>query len=205
MSSQSNNMTKCFLCENKIDTWILFGNESIKEHKPVCFKCLKQLMDSDGRNINLKNRIENWLTEKRYSFTQVNNSTDFFHFMLRDIEPFKIIIDIFQKKEDFYLIVGFMVFLNKELSIKVKQFSPEQKESFKIKIDIFLSTIRTDPRLGYKVGYELISENGNYGARYFVKSKVSDCTQKKFFKILKLVEDTSKKSGEFLNKEIGSS
>lgn len=198
-------MTKCFLCENEISTWIMFGNESLREHKPICFKCLKHLIDSDGKNISLKNRIENWLTERKYSFTQVNEPTDFFHFTLRDIGPFKIIIDIFQKKENFYLIVGFMVFLSKQLSNTISEFSPEQKKSFKEKIDDFLSTIRTDPRLGYRIGYEIISENGNYGAKYFVKSKTSECTKDQFFKILELVESTSKKSGEFLNKEITSS
>jgi len=67
-----------------------------------------------------------------------------------------------------------------------------------------LSTIRIDPRLGYAAGHEIISENGNYGAKYFVKIKIKDCTKEKFFKILKLVESTSEKSGKFLNKELNS-
>ena len=71
-------------------------------------------------------------------------------------------------------------------------------------MDEFLSTIRIDSRLGYASGHEIISENGNYGAKYFVKIKVKDCTKEKFFKILKLVEDTSEKSGKFLNKELDS-
>lgn len=195
-------MAKCFLCENEINTWILFGNKSFKEHHPVCFTCLKRLMDSDGRDTGLKNRIESWLTEKKYSFTQVNELSDFFHFILREMGPFKIIIDIFQKKESSHVIIGFMVFLNKELSNTVNKFSPEQKESFKEKVDDFLSTIRVDYRLGYRVGHEIISENGNYGAKYFVKSKASECTKEQFFKMLELVESTSKKSGEFLSKEI---
>ena len=95
-----------------------------------------------------------------------------------------------------------MIFLTKQLSNKIHKFLPEQKEAFKIKVDEFLSTIRIDPRLGYTVGHEIISENGNYGAKYFVKIKVKDCTKEKFFKILKLVEDTSEKSGKFLNKEL---
>ena len=162
-------------------------------------------MDSDGRNIGLKNKIEDWLTEKRHSFTQVNEPADFFHFTLRDVGPFKITIDIFQKKESFHLIVGFMFFLNKRLSNMISRFSPKQKESFKRKVDEFLSTIRADPRLGYRVGYEIISEKGNYGAKYFVKSKTNDCTKEKFFKMLEIVESTSAKSGEFLNKEMVSS
>lgn len=196
-------MAKCFLCENKIDQWIFFGHEFLKEKsKPLCFNCLKQLMDSDRRNVGLKNRIENWLIEKKYSFTQVNEPEDFFHFTLRDVGSFKIIIDVFQKKENLYLIVGFMIFLSKELSNKISKFSPEQKQSFKRKVDDFLSTIRVDSRLGYAVGYEIISENRNYGAKYFVKSKVNECTKEKFFKILKLVESTSEQSGKFLTKEL---
>lgn len=150
----------------EIDTWIFFGNKSNKEDdenesKPICFKCLKRLMDSNGKNTGLKNKIEDWLVEKRYSFTQVNEPADFFHFTLREVGPFKIIIDIFQKKDSSHLIVGFMFFLSKKLSNMISNFSPKQKESFKRKLDEFLSTIRVDPRLGYGVGYEIISENGN--------------------------------------------
>lgn len=198
------------MCKREIYTWIFFGNKSNKEDdenesKPVCFKCLKRLMDSDGKNIGLRNKIEDWLTEKKYSFTHVNEPADFFHFTLREVGPFKIIIDIFQKKESSHLIVGFMFFLSKKLSNTVSRFSPKQKESLKRKVDEFLSTIRADPRLGYRVGYEIISENGNYGAKYFVKSNINDCTKEKFFKILEIVESTSVKSGEFLNKEMISS
>ena len=196
-------MEKCYLCENRIDTWTLFGNEYLKEEsKPICFQCLKQLLDTDGKNINLKNRIANWLTERKYSFTQINEHKYFFHFTLKDIGSFKITIDIFQKKEKPHLIVGFMIFLIKELSSKISKFSPEQKEVFKRKIDGFLSTVRVDPRIGYAVGYEIISENGNYGAKYFVKSQTNDITKEKFFKILELVESVSEKSGKFLNREL---
>ena len=198
-------MVKCFLCESLIEEWIFFGNESVKgKSETVCFQCLRQLMNSDGKNIGLKNRIEKWIMEKEYSSTQVNESEYFFHFILKEVGPFKIMIDIFQKKENSHLTVGFMIFLTKKLSNKIHNFSPEQKEAFKIKVDEFLSTIKIDSRLGYATGHEIISENGNYGAKYFVKIKVKDCTKEKFFKILKLVEDTSEKSGEFLNKELNS-
>lgn len=198
-------MVKCFLCENLIDAWTFFGHKSVKEEsKPICFQCLRQLMYTDGKNIGLKSRIENWLTGQKYSLTQINEPTHFFHFILKEVGPFKIMIDIFQKKENSHLTVGFMIFLTKKLSDKINKFSAEQKEAFKIKVNDFLSTIRVDPRLGYAVGHEIISENGNYGAKYFIKIKAKDCTQEKFFKILKLVKSTSKKSGEFLNAELGS-
>jgi len=198
-------MVKCFLCENLIDVWTFFGSKSVKEEsKPICFQCLKRLIDTDGKNVGLKSRIENWLTEQKYSLTQINESAYFFHFILKGIGPFKIMIDIFQKKEDSNLTVGFMIFLTKKLSNKISKFSPEQKEAFKRKVDDFLSTIRVDPRVGHTVGHEIISENGNYGAKYFVKTKTKDCTREKFFKILELVESTSKKSGEFLNRELDS-
>lgn len=196
-------MINCFLCENEIDNWILFGNESVKEEpKPICFQCLKQLTDSNGKNTGLKNRIEKWLTEQKYSFTQINEPVYFFHFILREVGPFKITIDIFQKKENTYLIVGFMIFLTRILSEKINKFSSEQKDAFKRKVDDFLSTIKVDPRLGYAVGHEIVSENGNYGAKYFVKIKTNDCTKEKFLKILELVESTSEKSGKFLNDEL---
>ena len=198
-------MVKCFLCENEIDAWTFFGNESVKEEsKPICFQCLKQLIDTDGKNIGLKSRIENWLTEQKYLSTQINEPAHFFHFILKEIGPFKIMIDIFQKKENSHLTVSFMIFLTKKLSDKISKFSPEQKEAFKRKVDDFLSTVRVDPRVGYAVGHEIIFENGNYGAKYFVKTKVKDCTREKFFKILELVKSTSEKSGEFLNKELDS-
>ena len=69
-------------------------------------------------------------------------------------------------------------------------------------MDDFLSTVRVDPRVGHTVGHEIIFENGNYGAKYFVKTKVKDCTRERFFKILELVKSISEKSGEFLNKEL---
>lgn len=195
-------MIKCFLCENETNQWMLYGNESLREPRPICFNCLKQLIDSDGKNTGLKNRIESWLKERKCSFTQINEPADFFHFTLRDMGQYRIIMDIFQKKENSYLIIGFMIFLNKELSNVINKFSTKQKESFKKRVDDFLSKIRVDQRIGYNVGYEIISENANYGAKYFVKSKVNDCTKEKFFKMLELAESTAKKSGEFINKEI---
>ena len=189
------------MCKKNIDTWIFFGNESNKEEKdeskPICFKCLKILINSDGENIGLKNKIQDWLTEKKYSFIQIKEPRDFFHFTLREVGPFNILIDIFQKKDSPYLIVGFMFFLNKKLSNRIKEFSLKQKEAFKRKVDEFLSTVRVDPRRGYRIGYEIVLENDNYGAKYFVKSNVNDCTKEKFFKILDLVESTSIKSGKF--------
>jgi hypothetical protein len=196
-------MTKCFLCKKEIWDWVLFGNESLKEEsKPICFQCLKQTIDADGNNSSLKNKIEGWLTEQRYSFTQINEHVCFFHFVLKDVGSFKVIIDIFQKKEKPHLIVGFMIFLIKELSEKIRKYSPEQKEKLKRKVDDFLSSIRVDSRIGYAVGYEIISENGNYGARYFIKSKTKNITKEKFYKILGIVESVSEKSGRFVNSEL---
>lgn len=200
-------MVNCFLCENEIDQWVLFGNRISKEAKsnPVCFVCLKKLINTNGKDVGLKGRIENWLTEQKYSFIQIKDPSFFFHFVLREVGPFKIIINIFQKTEESDLIVGFMIFLNKKLSDMISKFSKGKTEEFKRKVDDFLSTIRVDSRLGYKVGYEIISENGNYGARYFVKIKASYCTKENFFKILKIVEDTSEKSGKFLKRELSGS
>jgi len=95
-----------------------------------------------------------------------------------------------------------MIFLTRKSSERIRKFSSEQKDTFKRKVDDFLSTIRVDSRLGYTVGHEIISENGNYGAKYFVKIKTKDCTKEKFLKILELVESTSEKSGKFLNDEL---
>ena len=97
-------MIECFLCEKLIEEWIFFGNESVKEKpEPICFQCLKRLIDSDGKNIGLKNRIEKWLIEQKYPLTQINESEYFFHFILKEVGPFKIMIDILQKKKQIHI------------------------------------------------------------------------------------------------------
>ena len=49
-----------------------------------------------------------------------------------------------------------------------------------------------------RVGYEIISEKGHYGAKYFVKSKAHDCDKEKLFEILNMVKITGEKSDAFL-------
>jgi hypothetical protein len=107
-------------------------------------------------------------------------------------------VEIFQEKNKDELIVGFMTFLSNELTFKIYKFSQDQKEDFKRRIDEFLATLRVDYRTGICVGYEIISEKGHYGAKYFVKSKAHDCDREKLFDILDMVRKTGEKSEAFL-------
>ncbi len=111
-------------------------------------------------------------------------------------------IEIFQEKNKDDLIVGFMTFLSNELTYKIQKFLQIEKEEYKIKVDELLSTLRVDYRFGMRVGYDIISEKGHYGAKYFIKSKSYDCGKEKFFNILKMVEKTGETSNTFLNETL---
>jgi len=108
-------------------------------------------------------------------------------------------IELFQEKNKDELIVGFMTFLSNDLTFKIYKFSHEEKEQFKTKVDEFLSTLRVDYRTGMRIGYEIISEKGHYGAKYFVKSKIHDCDKDRLFDIFEMVKETGAKSEIFLN------
>ena len=92
-----------------------------------------------------------------------------------------------------------MTFLSKDLTFKIYKFSQDEKEQFKNKVDDFLSSLRVDYRTGVRVGYEIVSEKGHYGAKYFIKTKVHDCDKEKFLGILEMTKNTGKMSDEFLN------
>ena len=146
----------------------------------------------------LKNNVEEYLTKKNISYNTINEPNHLFHFVVKR-ESFGIPIEIFQEKNTLDLTIGFMTFLSNELNFKIYKFSKDEKEEFKKKVDEFLSTIRVDYRTGVRVGYEIISEKGHYGAKYFIKSKKSDYNKEKITKMLEIVKDTAKKSKEFLN------
>ena len=192
-------MPKCGYCENFIENGLLAGFWGPENKtKPICIKCLKKLLDSDGADTGLKNRIEKWLKEEEISFSSIFEPNHLFHYTLKEIGSVKMNVEIFQEKNKDELIVGFMTFLSNELTFKIYQFSQEQKEDFKRRIDEFLTTLRVDYRTGIRVGYEIISEKGHYGAKYFVKSKAHDCDREKLFDILDMVKKTGEKSEAFL-------
>lgn len=196
-------MPECCFCENNVEKGMLVGFWGVEEKtKPICISCLKKLLDSDGNDTGLKNRIEKWLDEEKIQFSLIFEPNYLFHFTLKLLEPIKMNIEIFQEKNKEDLIVGFMTFLSKELTFKMYKFSKSEKDEFKIHVDQFLSSIRTDYRSGLRIGYEIISEKGHYGAKYFVKSKSHDCNKSIFLNILDMVEDTAKKSELFLNKTL---
>jgi len=124
-----------------------------------------------------------------------------FHYVLKNMQP-DIPIEIFQEKNNTDLTIGLMTFLSHELNFKLYKFTQSEKEKFKIKVDEFLSTLRLDYRIGLRVGYDIISEKGNFGAKYFVKIEADICDKKKLLKILDLIKDTYERSEEFLNKTI---
>ena len=93
--------------------------------------------------------------------------------------------------------MGFMTFINKDLTFRIYKFSEEQKEEFKRKVDEFLSTLRIDYRTGIRVGYEIISDKGHYGAKYFIKTRAHECDKEKFLKILDMTKNTGKRSDKF--------
>jgi hypothetical protein len=59
-----------------------------------------------------------------------------------------------------------------------------------------------DYRTGVRVGYEIVSEKGHYGAKYFIKTKAHDCNKEKFLKILEMTKNTGQMSDEFLNQTL---
>jgi len=155
-------------------------------------------LGSSCREDELKNRIEKWLKEEEISFSLIFEPDHLFHYMLKEVGPLKMNIELFQEKNKDELIVGFMTFLSNELTFKIYKFSQDEKEEFKRQIDEFLSTLRVDYRTGMRVGYEMISEKGHYGAKYFVKLQIHDCDKEKLFEILEIVKETGKKSEMFL-------
>lgn len=149
------------------------------------------------KEIPLKNCIEKWLIKENIPYNTINEPNHLFHFVLK--ESFNLPIEIFQEQNEFDLIVGIMTFLSDELNFRLYKFTQSEKEDFKIKVDEFLSTIRVDYRIGFRVGYEMLNEKGHYGAKYFVKTKMDGCDKEKLLKILELVKNTCLKSEEFLN------
>lgn len=196
-------MPKCGFCENIIQHGLLVGfwGEEDKT-KPICIKCLKKLLETDGNETGLKKRIEKWLEEEEITFNSIFEPNHLFHYTLKDMGPLKMNIELFQEKNKEELVVGFMTFLSKDLTFKIYKFTQEEKEKFKIKVDEFLATLRVDYRTGMRVGYEVMSEKGHYGAKYFVKSKIHDCDKKRLLDIFEMVKDTGEKSEIFLNETL---
>jgi len=155
-------------------------------------------MDSYHVENGFKNHIEIWLDEEKIQFNTINEINHLFHYVLKNMQP-DIPIEIFQEKNNPDLIIGLMTFLSDELNFKLYKFTQSEKENFKIKTDEFLSTIRIDYRTGLRVGYAIISENGHYGAKYFVKTNTDDFDKEKLLKILNLVKNIYKESELFLN------
>ena len=196
-------MPRCCFCENLIEKGFLVGFWGSEDKtKPICIKCLKKLLESDGNETGLKNRIEKWLEEEGKQFNLIFEPNHLFHFTIKDTGSLKMSIELFQEKNKDDLIVGFVTFLSNELTFKIQKFSQTEKDEYKRKVDEFLSTLRVDYRTGMRVGYEIISEKGHYGAKYFVKSKAHDCDKEKLFNILKMVEKTGEESNTFLNETL---
>ena len=196
-------MVKCCHCNTLIDNGLLFGFWGPEEKtKPICIKCLKRLLDSEGKNEGIRQRIEKWLEELNISFNEIKEPKHVFHFTLEEIGPLKMRIEIFQEKNNPDLIIGFMTFLSKDLTFRIYRFSKEEKEKFKQEVDDFLSTLRVDYRTGIRVGYEIVSEKGHYGAKYFIKTKEHECDKEKFLEILDLTKNTGLRSDEFLNRTL---
>ena len=193
-------MPKCSFCENTIQHGLLVGFwEAEDKTKPICIKCLKKLLETDGNETGLKNRIEKWLEEEGITFNSIFEPNHLFHYTLKNIGPLKMNIELFQEKNKDELVVGFMTFLSKDLTFKIYKFTQDEKEKFKLKVDDFLATLRVDYRTGMRVGYEVISEKGHYGAKYFVKSKIHDCDKKRLLDIFEMVKITGEKSEMFLS------
>jgi hypothetical protein len=183
-----------------VDKGFLVGFwDSEDKTKPICIKCLKKLLDSNGSETGLQNRIEKWLEEECIQFNLIFEPNHLFHFTIKDTGSLKMSIEIFQEKNKDDLVIGFMTFLSNELTFKIQKFSQTEKEEYKRKVDVFLSTLRVDYRSGMRVGYDIISENGHYGAKYFIKSKAYDCDREKLFDILQMVKKTGEASNLFLN------
>jgi hypothetical protein len=196
-------MVRCCHCEEIIEQGLLFGFWGPgEETKPICIRCLKRVLDSDGNDVGIRQRIEKWLDEENVSYNGINEPRHVFHFVLEDIGSLKMRIEIFQEKKSLDIIMGFMTFLSRDLTFRIYKFSEEQKEEFKRKVDEFLSTLRIDYRTGIRVGYEIISDKGDYGAKYFIKTKAHDCDKEKFLKILEMTKNTGQRSDEFLNQTL---
>jgi hypothetical protein len=196
-------MARCCHCEKVIESGLLFGFWGPEDQtKPICIRCLKRVMDSDGNETGIKQRIEKWLEEENISYNGINEPRHVFHLALEDIGILKMRIEVFQEKNNSDIIMGFMTFLSKDLTFKIYRFSQEEKEKFKQRVDDFLSSLRVDYRTGIRVGYEIVSENGHYGAKYFIKTKAHDCDKGKFFKILEMTKKTGENSDEFLNQTL---
>jgi hypothetical protein len=170
--------------------------------KPICISCFKRVVDSDGNETGIKQRIEKWLEEENISYNGINEPRHVFHLALEDIGLLKMKIEVFQEKNNSDIVMGFMTFLSKDLTFKIYRFSQEEKEKFKQKVDDFLSSLRVDYRTGIRVGDEIISEKGHYGAKYFIKTKAHNCDKGKFLKILEMTKNTGENSDEFLNQTL---
>ena len=76
-------MAKCCFCENIIQHGLLVGFWGTEDKtKPICIKCLKKLLETDGNEIGLKNRIEKWLEEEGISFNSIFEQNHLFHYDL---------------------------------------------------------------------------------------------------------------------------
>ncbi len=170
--------------------------------KPICIPCLKKLLDSDGKETGIKQRIQKWLDEENISYNAIGEPRHLFHFALEEVGPLRMNIEVFQEKRNLDIVMGFMTFLSKDLTFRIYKFSQKEKEQFKQKVDDFLSTLRVDYRTGIRVGYEVISERGHYGAKYFIKTKSHDFDKEKFLKILEMTKNTGQKSDDFLNQTL---
>ena len=65
------------------DSCLDFGPE--EKAKPICIKCLKRVLDSDGKDTGIKQKIEKWLEEENISFNGINEPKHVFHFTLEGI------------------------------------------------------------------------------------------------------------------------
>jgi len=196
-------MTRCCLCEEIIENGLLFGFWGPDDKtKPICIRCLKKVLNSDGKDIGLRQRIEKWLAEENISCNGINEPKHVFHLALEDIGPLKIRIEVFQEKKSHDIIMGFMTFLSKDLTFIIYNFSEEQKEAFKGKVDEFLSTLRVDYRTGIRVGYEIFSDRGHYGSKYFIKTKAHECDKERFMRIFEMAKNTGERLDEFLNQTL---
>jgi hypothetical protein len=196
-------MAICCHCDAIIESELSTGFWGPEDKtKTICLKCFKRSLDSEGNETEIKQRIEKWLIEENISYNGINEPQHVFHLALEDMGHLKMRIEIFQEKNNIDIIIGFMTFLSKDLTFKIYKFSQTQKEQFKNKVDDFLSSLRVDYRTEIRVGYEIVSEKGHYGAKYFIKTKAHDCDKKKFLRILEMTKNTGERSDEFLNQTL---
>ena len=93
-------MVRCCHCEEIIEQGLLFGFWGPGEvTKPICIRCLKRVLDSDGKDTGIRQRIEKWLEEENISYNGINEPRHVFHFALEEIGPLKMQIEIFQEKK----------------------------------------------------------------------------------------------------------